>query len=55
MSHRPSAISRRELIMRGLKVAAGVSSSILAAKAADHYGLIPPDWTGLWGPGETLT
>jgi DMSO/TMAO reductase YedYZ molybdopterin-dependent catalytic subunit len=27
----------------------------VAAKIADRYGLIPPDWGGVWGPGETLT
>jgi hypothetical protein len=27
----------------------------VAARVADHYGLIPPDSGGIWGVGETLT
>jgi DMSO/TMAO reductase YedYZ molybdopterin-dependent catalytic subunit len=48
-------VSRRKLITRGLTAAAGVTGLGVAAKIADHYGLIPPDWGGIWGPGETLT
>jgi DMSO/TMAO reductase YedYZ molybdopterin-dependent catalytic subunit len=48
-------ISRRKLIKTGLAAAAGVSGLAVAAKIAGHYGLIPPDWGGIWGPGETLT
>jgi DMSO/TMAO reductase YedYZ molybdopterin-dependent catalytic subunit len=47
-------VSRRKLIT-GLTAAAGVAGLGVATKIADHYGLIPPDWRGIWGPGETLT
>jgi DMSO/TMAO reductase YedYZ molybdopterin-dependent catalytic subunit len=50
-----SNISRRKLITTGLAAAAGVSGIALAAKAAWHHGLIPPDAGVLYGPGETLT
>jgi len=48
-------ISRRMLITRGVAAAAGFSGLAAAAKIADYYGLIPPDWGGVWGAGETLT
>ena len=48
-------ISRRKLMTTGLAAAAGASGLAVAAKIADRYGLIPPDWGGVWGPGETLT
>jgi len=48
-------VSRRKLITTGLTAAAGVTGLGVAAKIADHCGLIPPDWGGIWGPGETLT
>jgi DMSO/TMAO reductase YedYZ molybdopterin-dependent catalytic subunit len=48
-------LSRRKLITTGLAATAGVAGLRVAAKIADHYGLIPPDWGGIWGPGETLT
>src|SRR5256885_8412302 len=48
-------VSRRKLITKGLTAAAGVAGLGAAAKIADHYGLIPPDSGGIWGPGETLT
>jgi DMSO/TMAO reductase YedYZ molybdopterin-dependent catalytic subunit len=48
-------VSRRKLLTTGLTAAAGVTGLGVAAKIADHYGLIPPDWNGIWGPGETLT
>jgi len=48
-------LSRRGLITTGLATAAGLSGLAVAAKIADHYGLIPPDWGGIYGPGETLT
>ena len=40
------------MIAAGISGAAGLA---VAAKLADRYGLIPPDWGGVWGPGETLT
>jgi DMSO/TMAO reductase YedYZ molybdopterin-dependent catalytic subunit len=48
-------LSRRKLLTTGLVAAAGMSGLAAAAKMADRYGLIPPDWGGIWGPGETLT
>ena len=47
-----SSISRRRIITAGISGAAGLA---VASKLADRYGLIPPDWGGVWGPGETLT
>ena len=48
-------ISRRKLITTGLAAAAGASGIAVAAGVAQHYGLIPPDAAGFYGPGETLT
>jgi len=45
-------LSRRRLLAGGL---AALGGSAVAAKLADRYDLIPPDWGGVWGPGETLT
>ena len=50
-----SKFSRRGLITAGLSVAAGASGLAVAASLAKRYGLIPPDGTGVYGPGETLT
>ncbi len=50
-----SRFSRRQLITTGLVATTGVSGLAVAAKVAQHYGLIPPDGGGLYGPGETLT
>jgi DMSO/TMAO reductase YedYZ molybdopterin-dependent catalytic subunit len=50
-----SPISRRKLLTTGLAATAGVAGLGAAAKIAAHYGLIPPDHGGLYGPGETLT
>jgi hypothetical protein len=50
-----SKISRRQLITTGLATAAGASGLVVAAKLAGRYGLIPPDFGGIYGPGETLT
>jgi DMSO/TMAO reductase YedYZ molybdopterin-dependent catalytic subunit len=47
--------SRRKFVTSGLAVAAGASGMVVAAKVAQHYGLIPPDAGGLYGPGEMLT
>jgi DMSO/TMAO reductase YedYZ molybdopterin-dependent catalytic subunit len=33
----------------------GISGVAAAAKVAARYGLIPPDSSGIYGPGETLT
>lgn len=48
-------ISRRKLITTGLATAAGISGLGLADRLAHRYGLIPPDASGFWGPGNTLT
>jgi DMSO/TMAO reductase YedYZ molybdopterin-dependent catalytic subunit len=50
-----SMISRRKLIISGIAVAAGASGIVVGAKLARRYGLIPPDASGLYGPGEALT
>jgi len=47
-------ISRRKLITTGL-TAAGASGLIAASRIASRYGLIPPDSSGIYGIGETLT
>ena len=49
-------ISRRKLITGGLiTAAAGVTGLAAADRIARRYGLIPPDSSGICGPGETLT
>ncbi len=48
-------LSRRKLITTGLAATAGASGLAVAARLAGRYGLIPPDWSGIYGPGETLT
>jgi DMSO/TMAO reductase YedYZ molybdopterin-dependent catalytic subunit len=50
-----SPISRRKLITTGLAAGAGVAGLGVTARLAEHYGLIPPDHRGIFGPGETLT
>jgi DMSO/TMAO reductase YedYZ molybdopterin-dependent catalytic subunit len=50
-----SKLSRRKLLTTGLVVTAGASGLAVARRLAKHYGLIPPDGGGLYGPGETLT
>jgi len=50
-----SKLSRRKLLATGLGVTASASGLAVAAKAASHYGLIPPDGGGIYGLGETLT
>src|SRR5436309_7148303 len=39
----------------GLAAAAGACGLAVAARLADQYGLIPPDHSGIYGAGETLT
>ena len=48
-------LSRRKLITGGLAATAGVSGLAVAARLANRYGLIPPDYRGIYGAGETLT
>jgi DMSO/TMAO reductase YedYZ molybdopterin-dependent catalytic subunit len=50
-----SDISRRKLILRGLAAAAGVTGLGVSARIAQKYGLVPPDHSGIYGIGETLT
>jgi len=50
-----SNLSRRKLITTGLAATAGISGIAAAARLAARYGLIPPDHSGIYGPGETLT
>jgi len=50
-----NAISRRKLITTGLAATAGLVGLTAADRMAQRYGLIPPDHSGLYGPGETLT
>jgi DMSO/TMAO reductase YedYZ molybdopterin-dependent catalytic subunit len=50
-----TGISRRKLITGGLATAAGACGLGVAARLADRYGLIPPDYGGIYGAGETLT
>jgi DMSO/TMAO reductase YedYZ molybdopterin-dependent catalytic subunit len=50
-----SNFSRRKLITTGLAATAGASGLAIATRLAQRYGLIPPDGTGIYGPGETLT
>jgi DMSO/TMAO reductase YedYZ molybdopterin-dependent catalytic subunit len=48
-------LSRRKLITTGLAAAAGASGLAVADGLAKRYGLIPPDYSGPYGVGETLT
>ncbi len=50
-----SNISRRKLITTGLAATAGIAGLAAASRLARRYGLIPPDGSGVYGPGETLT
>jgi DMSO/TMAO reductase YedYZ molybdopterin-dependent catalytic subunit len=50
-----STFSRRRFITASLAVGAGASGFAMAARLAQRSGLIPPDASGLYGPGETLT
>lgn len=50
-----SKISRRKFVTASLAATAGASGLALAAGLAKRYGLIPPDSSGIYGPGETLT
>jgi DMSO/TMAO reductase YedYZ molybdopterin-dependent catalytic subunit len=47
-------LSRRKLIAGGLAATAGVAGLGVAARLAQHYGLVPPDHGGIFGLGETL-
>ncbi len=47
--------SRRNFIVTSLATAAGIAGIDVAAKIADHYGLLAPDHSGIFGIGESLT
>ena len=47
-----SGISRRNWIVGGFAAAAG---GAVAVKMAARYGLLPPDASGIYGPGTALT
>ena len=47
--------SRRKLIYGGVAATTGAAGLAAAARLAKRYGLIPPDGSGIYGPGETLT
>lgn len=49
-----TSTSRRKWILGGLAAAAGAAGLDVAARLAGKYGLIPPDHSGIYGPGETL-
>jgi DMSO/TMAO reductase YedYZ molybdopterin-dependent catalytic subunit len=48
-------ITRRKLIYGGAAAVAGIGGLAAADRLAKRYGLIPPDGSGIYGPGETLT
>jgi DMSO/TMAO reductase YedYZ molybdopterin-dependent catalytic subunit len=48
-------ITRRRLIIGGAATAAGATGLVVGSRMAKRYGLIPPDGSGVYGPGETLT
>ena len=45
-----SSITRRSVVAGGI-AAAGAALGVVARR----FGLVPPDWKGVYGPGETLT
>ena len=47
--------SRRKLLTAGLKATTGLAGLAAAAGIANRYGLIPPNYRGIYGLGETLT
>jgi len=48
-------LTRRRLIITGLAATAGGAGVGVAARLAQKYGLVPPDHSGIYGLGETLT
>src|SRR5215510_41431 len=48
-------LSRRKIITTGLAATAGASGLAVAVRWADRHGLIPPDHSGIYGAGTTLT
>lgn len=50
-----SGLTRRRLLRGGLAATAGLAGVAVADRLAQHFGLVPPDAGGIFGPGETLT
>src|SRR5579872_3269045 len=50
-----NATTRRGFLKAALGSAASVSAGGVAVWLAKRYGLLPPDYGGLYGVGETLT
>ncbi len=48
-------VTRRRFMATGIAATAGVAGLAVANRMARRYGLLPPDDSGLYGPGETLT
>lgn len=44
-------ITRRSLLVGGVAAVSGAALTV----AGRRFGLIPPDWRGIYGPGETLS
>ncbi len=53
--YRRDLISRRRLLTTGLAAAAGVTGLAFGARFVRRAALMPPDCSGIFGPGETLT
>jgi DMSO/TMAO reductase YedYZ molybdopterin-dependent catalytic subunit len=49
-----NTITRRSLLAGGVVVAGAVLGEALNA-AGRRFGLVPPDWDGIYGPGATLS
>ena len=50
-----AVLTRRTLVTAGLTTVAGAAGIGAAVQLAGRYGLIPPDYAGIVGVGETLT
>src|ERR1700747_984882 len=48
-------LSRRKLIVSGLAATAGASGLAVAARLAQNYGLVPPDYGGSYRPSGNRT
>ena len=48
-------LSRRKLITTTLGATAAVSGIAVAAGIAERNGFTPPEWHGIYGPGDTMT